>query len=173
MTIKDGRTQRILQMESLYDRFYRQLYLYALTFLSDEEEARDIVHNSFAYLWNKWQNNEDVPVVTSTYLYRLVRNQCIDFLRHDQARRNYTALMQLTDAMENPEDGAEYERRIIKLGKAVEQLEEPGKTILKCCYYEKMTYLQAADKLGLTLVIVKKNMLKVFKNLKNMLKEED
>lgn len=172
MTIKGGRLLSIRQMESLYERFYRQLYLYALTFLSDEEEARDIVQNTFAYLWNKWQINEEDHAATSTYLYRLVRNQCIDFLRHDQARRNYTALMQLTDTMENPEDSIEYENRIVMLERAVVQLEEPGKSILRCCYYEKMTYQQAAEKLGLTLVVVKKNMLKVFKKLKNMLKEK-
>ena len=61
------------------------------------------------------------------------------------------------------------ENRISELKEAIDRLPEPGKTILHCCYFKHMTYQQAAEQLQLTLVVIKKNMLKVFKILRKEL----
>lgn len=38
-------------MEALFKRFYRPLYLYALTFLREEEQAKDITSGVFQTVW--------------------------------------------------------------------------------------------------------------------------
>ena len=66
-------------MELLYGKFYRRLYLYALTFLEDQEDARDVVSELFVQLWNKWEEEKLLAEHPSaTYLYAMLRNRCID-----------------------------------------------------------------------------------------------
>ena len=160
------------RMESLYKRFYRQLFLYALTFLEKDEEANDAVSDIFAIVWHKWQEKDNGAEPTLSYLYTLVRNRCLDILRHDKARRNYAALMELSNPLDTYEEALEYEQRIKELSKVIAALPEPGKTILNCTYFKKMTYQQTADLLELSLKTVKRNMLKVFKIIHNSLNKE-
>lgn len=158
-------------MERLFEAYYTRLYLYALNFLEDEDEAKDVVSNVFAYVWQKWQAGDD-ETLGSSYLYTLVRNHCIDYLRHSKAKENYGLFLQRYSKTENEEDGDEYERRIQTISLLIEALPEPDKTILQCCYFKHMTYKQTAESLQLTLVVVKKKMLKVFKFLREELRKD-
>lgn len=159
-------------MELLYEKYYRQLFLYAVTFLESDEDAKDVVSEAFATVWQKWREDDSLQQPTSSYLYMLVRNRCLDVLRHNQARRNYTALMELSQAFYSPGETEEYEQRIEALREIIHQLPEPGKSILNCTYFRKMTYQQTADLLQLSLKTVKRNMLKVFKIIHNSLNKE-
>ena len=156
-------------MEGLYESFYQRLFLYALTFLDNEEEARDAVGEVFSKVWSQWEKRGEAEQTTQTYLYQLTRNRCLDLLRRDKARRNYAAFVASLPSFDGDDDAQHYEERIRQLSQAIDRLPEPGKTILHCCYFRHMTYQQTAERLQLTLVVVKKNMLKVFKILRKEL----
>ena len=159
-------------MELLYGKFYRRLYLYALTFLEDQEDARDVVSELFVQLWNKWEEEKlSAEQPSATYLYAMLRNRCIDIVRHRDVESRY--LQQLEqDRFESDDDVQEYEDTIALLCKAIQLLPEPGKTILHCCYFKRMTYQQTADKLKISLPMVKKHMVKVFQTLRDKLKND-
>lgn len=165
------RMEREIQMERLFEAYYSSLYLYALHFLEDEDEAKDVVSDTFAAIWQQWQQ-EDTPKDPSlSYLYASVKNRCVDLLRHTQAKENYAKFIEF--ASQHEDDAEQYEERIRTMNKLIEQLPEPGKTILQCCYFRKMTYQETADFLHLTLVVVRKNMLKMFKLLREGLTKEN
>lgn len=65
------------EIERLYAQYYKPLCLYALHYLEDIDESKDIVQECFASLC---QNTADISSPHS-YLYRTVRNRCIDRLR--------------------------------------------------------------------------------------------
>lgn len=159
----------IVRMEALYESSYQKLFLYALTFLDSEDEAKDTVSEVFATIWHQWERQGDISPVNHAYLYRLTRNRCLDILRHDKARQNYAAFLQCMPALDSDDDVMNYEQRITRLREAIALLPEPGKTILECCYFKHLTYQQTADRLQLSLVVIKKNMLKVFKILRKEL----
>jgi len=159
----------IAQMEKLYGLFYQKLFLYALSFLDSEDEAKDVVGDVFAHVWNQWERQGATGTANQAYLYRLTRNRCLDILRHDKARLNYATFLQAMPAPDSDEEAGLYEARIQQLRQAIEQLPEPGKSILHCCYFRRLTYQQAADHLNLSLVTIRKNMLKVFKILRKAL----
>ena len=48
------RKEAIAQMEKLYASSYQKLFLYALTFLDSEDEAKDAVSDVFSAIWNQW-----------------------------------------------------------------------------------------------------------------------
>ena len=157
-------------MEQLYAAFYQRLYLYALTFLNDDDEARDVVSDVFTAVWNGCNRQADDAVPTSAFLYNLTRNRCIDLLRRDKARQNYAEFIRHMETESFvADDHAHYEERITQLRQAIDRLPEPERAILECCYFQRLTYKQAAEQLQLTLVVIKKNMLKVFKKLRKEL----
>ena len=159
------------QMELLYKKFYRKLFLYALTYLGEEEEARDMVSDMFVQLWYKWKEEETVRTPSASYLYAMLRSRCVDKLRRQEVENRY--LQQLEkDRFDNEEDVKEYEQTVTRLYTAIQQLPEPGKTILHHCYFDHMTYQQTADKLQMSLPMVKKHMAKIFQLLRDKLKND-
>lgn len=73
------------------------------------------------------------------------------------------ATSNLQDA--SSEDVMEFEERILRLRKAVDELPEPDRSILKCCYFKKLTYKQTAAELELTVNVVHKHMVNAFRQL--------
>ncbi|MBQ8487698.1 MAG: sigma-70 family RNA polymerase sigma factor [Prevotella sp.] len=165
-----GKNDRLMAMEHLYKEFYHPLFLFALTYLDSEDEARDVVSGVFEIVWQRWQKEPVTAKVTSSYLYTLTKNRCIDSLRRHKAHRNYTELMSRAEQFDTSADVNEYEQSVSRLREVVDSLPEPGRTILEHCYFKHMSYQETADHLSLSLVVVRKNMLKVFNILRKTLK---
>lgn len=162
---------RMQLMERLYSQFYRRLYLYAMTFVSDADDAGDIVSDLFSDLWQQWQMTVEVNPPPSNYLYTSVRNRCLDWLRHNKVHANYIRLAEATaETFDNVEEVEAYERRIAEISRIISTLPEPKRSVLNCCYFKHLTYRQAAEQLGLSTVSVKKHIMGVFKMLRKALK---
>lgn len=165
-------SERAKIMERLFQDHYTRLYLYALNFIEDEDEAKDVVSNVFALIWQRWQLAGKAEEPGLTYLYTTVRNSCIDLLRHTKAKENYGQFLERYYNQTNHDDAEEYEGRIQAVSLLIDSLPEPERSILHCCYFKRMTYKETAEKLQLTLVVVKKKMLKVFKFLREELRKD-
>lgn len=160
------------RMELLYKKFYVKLYLYAQTFLGDEDEAKDIVSGVFQRVWEDWNNGDGKHITEpgSSFLYTAVRNRCLDKIRHNRASDNYAQMVNGSGRLENDEEVADFEQRIEKVHEAVKQLPEPGQTVLRCVYFLKLSYRQTAEKLGMSENMVHKHMVRMFRMLREMLK---
>lgn len=65
------------------------LYLqFALKYIADEEVCKDIVQEAFINYW-KQENNFKDEVSSKAYLYKSIRNGCLNQLRHRDIRRKY------------------------------------------------------------------------------------
>lgn len=161
-------------MEALFKRFYKPLYLYALTFLCDEEQAKDITGGVFQTIWEMLREGSLTPDDRQAvgFLYTTVRHRCLDKLRHDKAIDRYTRLQVGTTPLGTEEEVMEFEQRIQQVKEAIEQLPEPEKSILKCTYFRKMTYRETAEQLHTSVNMIHKRMSIVFKMMRKMLKEE-
>ena len=162
------------RMEALFKRFYKPLYLYALTFLCDEEQAKDITGGVFQTVWEMLREGSLTPDDRQAvgFLYTTVRHRCLDKLRHDKAIDRYTRLQVGTTPLGTEEEVMEFEQRIQQVKEAIEQLPEPEKSILKCTYFRKMTYRETAEVLHTSVNMIHKRMSIVFKMIRKMLKEE-
>ena len=74
--------------ESLFMEHYKNLVLYAKKFVMDTEEARDIVQDVFVYIWDKRQKIQ-IDKSISSYLFRAVRNACINNLKRENYKQDY------------------------------------------------------------------------------------
>lgn len=66
--------------QCLFSRYYRRLLGYASRFVDDYMVAEDLVQDSFARLWEKREMLESVSL--SSLLFTIVRNNCINHLKH-------------------------------------------------------------------------------------------
>ncbi len=73
----------------LYDFLFQRLFLYARSYLENEQEAKDIVQELFFTLWEK---NEKInfPTTISAYLFKAVHNNCIQVLRHKTIEKKHS-----------------------------------------------------------------------------------
>lgn len=67
-------------IEVLFRLYYRPLCLYALRLVDDSSDAEDIVQSSFTSLWECILDGRK-PDSPKSYLYRIVHNRCVDYLR--------------------------------------------------------------------------------------------
>ena len=99
--IKRLRSGRESAYEQLFAEYYKSLSLFALRYVSDLETAKEIVQELFVALY---ENRKSLLISTSlrAYLYRSVRNRCLNYLKHIQVDRKHIEIMQLNQ--ESSED---------------------------------------------------------------------
>ncbi len=155
------------RMELLFEKFYHKLYLYAFTFIDDEDEAKDIVGDVFQMVWEDWTSGRSrYQDPSASFFYTAVRNRCLDTLRHAVAIDRYEKMLKATESLTTDDSVAAFEQRIVKLREAIAVLPEPGQTVLQCVYFKDLSYKQTAEHLGISVNMVHKHMVKVFRLLR-------
>ncbi|WP_455639098.1 RNA polymerase sigma-70 factor [Parabacteroides sp.] len=73
-----------------YTIYFPKLVRFSETYLLSEEDAENLVQDIFLYLW---EHKEQIPLLgnLNAYLFTMVKNRCIDFLRK-QTRAGNTKL---------------------------------------------------------------------------------
>lgn len=99
------------RFEAVYKTYYTRLYYYCFQFVVDEETSKDIVNDVFEKIWS--QCNELNPGTLSSYLYTLVRNRCLDYLRHRKVEQQYVELYHMI--AEEVDDSDLYEERMTRI----------------------------------------------------------
>lgn len=164
-------TDKWQDMELLYKQFYNRLVVYAYGFLSSKDEASDVVSGVMESIWKDWQS--DTPRLTdpsSALLYSLVRNRCLDILRHTKAHDRYSTLVLATAEMTTEMDVDAFEERISRLQRAIAALPQKDREVLKCTYFKQLTYKETAELLDISENSVHKRMLRVFRTLRETTK---
>lgn len=159
------------KMENLFYVFYQKLYVYAMGMLDDEEESMDVVSSVMQTIWEDWNN--DTPKMSnpsSAMMYTMVRNRCLDILRRTKVKEKYAFTIEATSDFSDDDEVLEFEDRISEVYEAVKRLPAKTRKVLECTYYEKMTYRETAEFLGISENMVRKHMIKAFKLMREMLK---
>jgi RNA polymerase sigma-70 factor (family 1) len=68
--------------------YYKPLVHFAQTFLKQTEASEDVVEDGFVKLWQKRESIQSASAIKA-YLYKTVRNACIDILRKQVHRDAY------------------------------------------------------------------------------------
>lgn len=74
--------------KEIYDRYYNLLYLFAYNKLRNTEEAKDVVHDMFAWMIDHRQKFV-LKTSLSSYLYKSVLNKVFNIFSHQAIVRKY------------------------------------------------------------------------------------
>ena len=137
------------RFEHIYKEYSKPMYLYALSFLVSEEEAEDAIQEVFINFWKDDTYQKIQNEVTKTYLFRSVKNNCLNRLKKKDVLRDRLDLFR--------EDVAEEEMMmwndtlIQEVGTAIEEMPEQTREIIQGVFFREMKYQEVADYLGISI----------------------
>ena len=77
-----------LGFKTLYKSYYSKLMRFARYYTLCEEDAENIVQDVFVLLWEKKAVTEN-KVLLASYLFTMVKNRCLDYLKHKSIVEEY------------------------------------------------------------------------------------
>lgn len=157
-------TSLLSKMEEAFKCYYRPLNLYALHYLQDVDHSEDVVQECFVSLWEKL-NTETVITDLKSYLYRMVKNRCIDQLKKDHAIDSH---IQASELEENVSD-EEYQERSeteARLWTAIDTLPEKCREALLLSKRDGLKYQEIATRMGISVNTVENHITKALKVLR-------
>ncbi len=82
---KEGKKEAF---EVLFNSFYQPLCGFAHTYINDTYQSEDFVQEVFISLWNYREKFDDI-ISLKTFLYKSVRNKCLNHIKHLKVTDNY------------------------------------------------------------------------------------
>jgi len=157
--------------EMVFREYYRPMTAYAFRFLSNLSDSESIVQDVFLRLWQKRR----AIMITSSlqhYLFRSVKNQCINHIEHEKIKTGYQAFV-----IKNETDRSEYSEFFLEFGlkrkieAAIAALPEKRQEIFRLAREEGLKYREIADRLEISVKTVETQMTLALKQLRESLKE--
>lgn len=146
------------EFERFFKENYSRLYYYALRYISDEEACKDVVSDSFRFMWERIETFRAETALT--YMYTHVRNLCIDYIRRAEMREanipSYLAMLKEWNAA----DWRESEARIRMVMRLIEEMPPSTRTVMEQCYLYRKKYKEVAELTGLSESGVRKQVMK-------------
>ncbi|WP_085536129.1 RNA polymerase sigma-70 factor [Massilibacteroides vaginae] len=158
--------------DKIYVLYYSRMHRFAKEYVLSDEDAENIVQDVFLLLWER-KDVLDIRISLVSYLFSLVKNKCLDFIRHQHVVDAYkndlslklSALELLNYTLSSEED---IERIVIN---AVERLPERCRLIFLKSRVEGKKYKEIAEELGISVNTVENQMSIALKKLRIELKD--
>jgi RNA polymerase sigma-70 factor (ECF subfamily) len=168
-TLKAG---DIAAFEMLFRTYYQSLCNYAYTFVHDRVEAEEIVQSTFLNVWEK-RDNIAVHTGIKPYLYAMVRNACLNVLKHEKIKQRHAAMEIATgersaESVTRAIEATELEHRIVE---AMNRLPEQCRLVFKLSRFEELKYAEIADQLDISVKTVENHMGKALRIMREQLKD--
>ena len=148
----------------IFRLYYRPLCLYALHYLQDPDSAEDVVQDCMTDFLERRSEGDRVGDIKS-YLFTMVRNRCLDALRHESRIDR----SQPADELDHISDENDYEEDSFaeaRLWTAIDSLPTRCREILIMCKRDGLKYEEIAEELGISINTVKNQMSKALRTLK-------
>lgn len=142
-----------MNFSELYLTYYPRLVRFAKEFLMCEEDAENITQDVFTMLWEKRDFISHIDNMNA-YLFRLVRNKCLDYLKHKVFEQRYAESVQLAYEADVPED---HDTEIL-IRAAINSLPKRCRDIFLLSRVEGLKYREISEQLGISVNTVESQM---------------
>lgn len=151
----------------IYDKHRNRIYKTAIKFLKSPIIAQDVVQDVFLKLWFE-RNSINASKPIEAWLYTVAKNNILNKLR--KIANDWKAIDSLTHLMLTSENTTDYklieDEHKRKLEFALSQLSDQQKLVFKMSRFEKMTYVQIAQKLEISPLTVKTHLQRALNSIK-------
>lgn len=145
----------IFEFDQLFRIYYTELFLFARRFLSREADCEDVVSAAFEDVWTNFATIE--RNAAKAFLYKNVRNKCIDLLRRENTHRRHAELYaRLTIGYDSADHLAELHEREQIVQRVLDSLPDYTRQIFTACYVERKQYREVAEEMNISTSTVKK-----------------
>ncbi len=149
--------------ELIFRLYYQPLKQFASKILNDTELAEDIVQEVFVQFWETRTNMSIVSL--KSYLYTIVKNKCLNQLRHLKVRKiHHEEIIYTTEKFfDNDEKDSSLK---IKLLTSIDKLPAQCKKIFIMSRMHRLKHKEIAEELGISVKTVKNQVGKALKLLR-------
>ena len=162
--------------EKLYKLYYPKMFAFAKNYVPANEDAENIVQDVFLILWERKEEIE-ISFTLTTYLFTLVKNRCLNFLRHKLIEEEYNSQMKeelgfKLYALETFNYSYQSEEELQEvIQRALDTLPERCREVFIKSRIEGLKYKEISDELGISVNTVENQMVTALKKLRVALKD--
>ena len=157
--------------ERIYKLYYPKMFGFAKNYVLADEDAENIVQDVFLVLWEK---KDELEI---TYLFTLVKNRCLNFLRHKLIEEEYNIQMKeelgfKLYALESLDYSYHSETELQEVVKrALDALPERCREVFIKSRIEGLKYKEISEELGISINTVENQIVTALKKLRVELKD--
>lgn len=171
---------KALTFEDIYIKYYPKLVRFSREYVLQAADAENIVQDCFVYLWEQKDKISSISNLNA-FLFRLVKNKCVDFLRHkimaEDKKENmqnillqeYQFKLQSIESFDNNSLSDMEIEQIIE--KAINSLPDKCRDIFILSKIEGLKYEEIAERMNLSPNTVRNQVSIGLKKMKSELKD--
>ncbi|RAV28875.1 RNA polymerase sigma-70 factor [Sinomicrobium soli] len=172
--LKKGETAAF---EALFHLYFEKLHHFAASYIENSEDAREIVQNTFYKLWKK-RSRLASDTNLNSYLFSIVKNECLDYFRHQKIKRRYREEVERERAAilehslrDDPSLLCIEQELSRKVNRLIDQLPPSCRQIFIKSRFEGLKYAEIAHELNISPKTVENQISKALRFLRNELGE--
>lgn len=156
----------------LFQEYYRPLSVFAFKYVHDLDTAREIVQDLFVSIFES-RNSLVITTSLKSYLYRSVRNRCLNHIKHRGVEKKHMDQMELENESSNDVEDrimeTELEHRIFQI---VSDLPTKCREIFLMSRVKGLKNREIADQVDISIRTVEKQISNALKVLRQHLGKE-
>jgi len=153
-----------MAFNQLFERFYKRLCLFVLSYTGDGDASQDVVQELFIRLWTN-RHRIIIQESVSGYLFHSARNASLNYLRSQKARQDALKEMQ-PDKTGNENENPEYENFLVQLQQCVDQLPERSRQVFMMNRFQELKVADISEKLHVSVKTIKNQLWKSLQYLR-------
>lgn len=156
-----------LAFTEIYNRYWAILYRHARRMLHDDDEAEDIIQETFILFLNKAPHLE-LKSTLSGYLYTTVRNRIFNHIEHDKVRDKYiSSIEKFIDKADYQTDYLIREKQLsVLIEQEIAALPEMMRSAFVLSRNSNLSYKEIAEQLDVSESVVRNNVSRALKILR-------
>lgn len=162
-------------MKTVFRTYYMRLFYFTLKVVGDEEEAQDLVHESLMNFWLNVSNKKIIPENIERYLFRMIRNRCVNVLKRRRLVESKEGEIQDIFA-ENAEDRLDEirlrEQLFYRIAQSFVHLTPAQNEVMTGIYIKGLTIRQLADQLNTSPNNIRNHKARAIERLRGLLDPE-
>jgi RNA polymerase sigma-70 factor, ECF subfamily len=157
--------------DSLYERYARPVYGFALRRLRDRGQAEDVAQETFASVWRSASSYRPERGPGAAWLYAVARNAVVDRIRINARTASNVPSDPASEA--GPDEYVQTDWLAWRVHRAFGELPETERAVLELAYWGGLSQSEIADFLGIPLGTVKTRTRSGLARMADLLEGED
>lgn len=158
--------------ESIFKKYSRELYFYAMGLCDDANVAEDAVQECFIYLWEHRLQLKRGHLIIN-YLRASVKHYILNYLRHLKVRMDHAEIIAREQLFQHEEE-EDLTSKIEAIRRVIDSLPVECRKVFVMAVIEGMTYMDTAKAIGISVNTVKSQIRIAYRKIKDgVLKNPD
>jgi len=164
---------RLNHFNKIYDKYHKQLYVFAIHYLKDKNLSKDAVQDVFLKLWEKRKKLDD-ELALKNYLFTMTKNRVLNMIRKEENKKRIIDSLKKTVSNKShsvTEDEIQLNEYKQLVQKALQKISPAKREVFKMRRFSGMSNAEVAEERNVSIYTVKTQFYHVTKFIRKYLKK--